>query len=125
LFLLSINFLLLNFASNTLNIILLFLRFYHDFSHQLPWGSPNYSQLSGYSPGQTVPVKYYLVTYSGDTNIGVSSIWKTMTIGGTAKINIGSSWKKAVPYVKVTGSWKPTVSYIKTESGSNWNRGQV
>jgi len=40
LFLLSINFLLLNFASNTLNIILLFLRFYHDFSHQLPWGSP-------------------------------------------------------------------------------------
>jgi len=31
---------LLNFASNTLNIILLFLRFYHDFSHQLPWGSP-------------------------------------------------------------------------------------
>lgn len=83
-----------------------------------------YSQLSGYSPGQTVPVKYYLVTYSGDTNIGVSSIWKTMTIGGTAKINIGSSWEKAVPYVKVTGSWKPTVSYIKTESGSNWKRGQ-
>ena len=47
-----------------------------------------------------------------------------MTIGGTAKINIGSSWEKAVPYVKVTGSWKPTVSYIKTESGSNWKRGQ-
>ena len=40
LFLLSINFLLLNFASNTFNIILLFLRFYHDFSHQLPWDSP-------------------------------------------------------------------------------------
>jgi IS1 family transposase len=41
-FLLSINFLLLNFVSIILNIILLFLRFYLD-PHpcQLSWGSPN------------------------------------------------------------------------------------
>ena len=41
LFLLSINFLFLNFVSIILNIILLFLRFYPDSTHQLPWGSPN------------------------------------------------------------------------------------
>ena len=53
---------------------------------------------------------------------GGVSIWKTMTIGGTSKINIGGSWKKAIPYVKVNGSWKPTISYIK--ANSNWKRGQ-
>ena len=39
LFLLSINFLLLNSVSNILNIILLFIPFYFDFSCQLSWGS--------------------------------------------------------------------------------------
>ncbi len=39
-FLISINFLLLNFVSITLNIISHFLRFYLDYIHQLSWGSP-------------------------------------------------------------------------------------
>ena len=82
-----------------------------------------YNQLSGYSVGQTVSVKYYLATFSGSTSLGGVSLWKTMTIGGTSKINIGGSWKKAIPYVKVNGSWKPTISYVK--SSSNWKRGQV
>ena len=55
-------------------------------------------------------------------NSGGVSLWKTMTIGGTAKVNIGGSWKKAIPYVKVNDSWKPTISYIK--ANSNWKRGQ-
>ena len=48
LFLLSINFLLLNFVSNTLNIISLFPRFYLDFSCQLLWGSPTNKKLLTY-----------------------------------------------------------------------------
>ena len=82
-----------------------------------------YSQLSNYSPGQTVNVKYYLSTFSGGTNLGGVSLWKTMTIGGTAKINIGGSWKKAIPYVNVSGTWKPTISYVNINS--NWKRGQI
>ena len=81
-----------------------------------------YNQLSGYSVGQTVNVKYYLATFSGGTSLGGVSLWRTLTIGGTAKVNIGGSWKKAIPYVKVNGSWKPTISYIK--ANSNWKRGQ-
>ena len=46
-----------------------------------------------------------------------------MTIGGTAKINIGGSWKKAIPYVNVSGTWKPTISYVNINS--NWKRGQI
>ena len=82
-----------------------------------------YSQLSGYSPGQTVSVKYYLATFSNGTSLGGVSLWKTMTIGGTAKIKVGDSWKKAIPYVNVNGEWKPTISYIN--DSSNWKRGQV
>ena len=81
-----------------------------------------YNQLSGYSVGQTVNVKYYLATFSGGTSLGGVSLWRTLTIGGTAKVNIGGYWKKAIPYVKVNGSWKPTISYIK--ANSNWKRGQ-
>lgn len=82
-----------------------------------------YSQLGGYRPGQTVSVKYYLSTFSNGTNIGGASIWKTMTIGGTSKINISGTWKKAIPFVKMNNSWKPTLSYIK--ANSSWKRGKV
>lgn len=82
-----------------------------------------YNQLLNYNPGQTVNVKYYLATFSGDTNLGGVSLWKTMTIGGTAKINIGGTWKKAIPYVKVNGVWKPTISYINADS--SWKRAQI
>ena len=46
-----------------------------------------------------------------------------MTIGGTAKVNINGSWKKAIPYVKINGSWKPTISHVN--ANSSWKRGQV
>lgn len=82
-----------------------------------------YSQLGNYSPGQTVNVKYYLATFSGGTNIGGVSLWKTMTIGGTAKVNISGSWKKAIPYIKINDLWKPTISYVK--ANLSWKRGRV
>ena len=82
-----------------------------------------YSQLGNYSPGQILNVKYYLATFSGGTHIGGDSLWKTMTIGGTAKVNISGSWKKAIPYVKINGSWKPTISYVN--ANSSWKRGRV
>ncbi len=82
-----------------------------------------YSQLGNYSLGQTVNVKYYLATFSGGTHIGGTSLWKTMTIGGTAKVNINGSWKKTIPYVKINGSWEPTISYVN--ANSSWERGRV
>ena len=72
-----------------------------------------YSQLGNYSLGQTVDVKYYLSTFSDGIYIGGVSLWKTMTIGGTSKVNINGSWKKAIPYVKINGSRKPTMQVKK------------
>ena len=60
-----------------------------------------YSQLGNYYPEQTVNVKYYLATFSGDTNIGGVSLWKTMTIGGTAKVNINGSRKPTMQVKKL------------------------
>ncbi len=82
-----------------------------------------YSQLSSYRPSQTVSVKYYLATFSGSTSLGGVSLWKTMTIGGTSKVNVSGSWKNAIPYVKSGGSWKPSIAYIK--ANSSWKRGKV
>lgn len=82
-----------------------------------------YNQLWDYKPGQTVSVKYYLATFSGGTNLGGSNLWKSMTIGGTSKINIEGSWKRAIPFVNSGGTWKPTISYVK--AGSDWKRGNV
>ena len=82
-----------------------------------------YSQLSDYRPGQTVSVKYYLATYSDGRNLGGRSLWKTMAIGGTAKVKNDGIWKNAIPYVKVGNIWKPTISYVKVNS--SWKRGEV
>ncbi len=82
-----------------------------------------YNQLSGYSPGKTVNVKYYLATFSGGTSLGGVSLWKTMTIGGTLKVNIEGTWRNAIPYVKIGDTWKPSISYIKADS--NWKRAQI
>ena len=82
-----------------------------------------YSQLSSYRPGQTVSVKYYLATLSGSTSLGGVSLWKTMTIGGTSKVNINGSWKNAIPYVKSGSNWKPSIAYIK--ASSSWKRGKI
>ena len=46
-----------------------------------------------------------------------------MTIGGTAKVNINGSWKKAIPYIKINDLWKPTISYVK--ANLSWKRGRV
>ena len=71
-----------------------------------------YSQLSSYRPNQTVSIKYYLATFSGGTSLGGVSLWKTMTIGGTAKVNVSGSWKNAIPYVKSGGRLKPSIALI-------------
>lgn len=81
-----------------------------------------YSQLSGYKPGQTVSIKYYLATFLNGSQLGGVNLWKTLTIGGTTKINTGGSWKRSIPYVNSGGTWKPAIGYIK--SGSSWKRGQ-
>lgn len=82
-----------------------------------------YNWLSSYKPGQAVKVKYYLATFSGGTSLGGVSLWKTMTIGGTSKINIEGTWKNAIPYVKIGDTWKPEISYIK--ANSNWKQAQI
>lgn len=81
-----------------------------------------YSQLSGYKPGQTVSIKYYPATFLNGSQLGGVNLWKTLTIGGTAKINAGGSWKRSIPYVNSGGTWKPAIGYIK--SGSSWKCGQ-
>lgn len=81
-----------------------------------------YNQLSNYRPGQTVNVKYYLSTFSSGTYIGGVSLWRTMTIGGTSKINISGSWKSSIPYINSGGSWKPTIGYVN--AGGSWKRGR-
>ncbi len=68
-------------------------------------------------------VKYYLATFSEGKSLGGVSLWKKMTIGGTARININGVWKKAIPFTKVNNSWKPIVCYVK--ANSNWKRGQA
>lgn len=68
-------------------------------------------------------VKYYLSTFSGNKSLGGASIWETMTIGGTSKVNIGGTWKKAIPFMKINNSWKSVISYIKVNS--SWKRGQT
>lgn len=78
-----------------------------------------YRQISNCHPNQTVSVKYYLETIDNGKNLGGTSLWKTMTVNGTSKININNSWKNAIPYININGVWKPTIAYIKN---NNWNR---
>ena len=60
-------------------------------------------------------------TKSGTTTIGTNEKTATGTIAGTAKVRESSSWKRAVPWVKIGGTWKRSIA--KVRASNSWKRG--
>lgn len=64
---------------------------------------------------------FEVTTKSGSTVIGTSASTAIGTAAGTIKIIIGSLWRRAVVWLKVSGTWKKTL--IKVNVDNIWKRG--
>lgn len=63
---------------------------------------------------------FLLQTYSGGSLIGSASAGATGSAVGTVYLNVGGSWKRAVPHLNAGGTWKKSIAY--TNSGGVWKR---
>lgn len=72
--------------------------------------------------GDSLSVRYVVVTMSGGNEISWS--WKdyTMTKGSRgARLKINGQFKEAIPYVRVNGQWKEAIPYIRVNN--QWKEG--
>lgn len=65
---------------------------------------------------------FELTTYDNGTSLGKKTKLGTGTCRGTAMVNVGGTWKQALPWINDNGTWKKALAY--TRASGAWKRGK-
>lgn len=68
----------------------------------------------------TINLTANLDTYNGSTKVGTSTRTNTCT-WRRARIKLGGTWYKAIPYIKINGVWKQAIPFVKVNGA--WKKG--